>query len=62
MWVTLMRTSTKFVSQISRLIRRNETQTLPDLKALSLHATEIFGMLDIKSWMEPHMHIVSGHI
>ena len=39
----------------ARLFRRNETQTLPDLKALLLHATEIFGMLDIKSWMEPHI-------
>ena len=48
-------------SQISRLMRRNEAQTLPDLQALLPHATEIFGMLDMKSWIEPHIHVVSGH-
>ena len=48
-------------SRIGEYLRRNDAETLPDLVNLIPNSELLTDMFDIKSWLEPHLNIVSKH-
>ena len=48
-------------SRISEVLRQSEAQTLPELKALIPDCHQVKGLLDVRSWLEPHLNAISHH-